>query len=121
MKVSAPFASREFHGELLLEELEALREGGVRPKHLYACAAAMRQLEGLKAAVAAARLKKLAAEKFREPSALGSLLVRWSVRLKTEGDVLQLSSHLRRLAVTSALLLAMRQGADRLKPKGNAE
>ncbi|MHB8876359.1 MAG: hypothetical protein ACYC8T_21920 [Myxococcaceae bacterium] len=118
MQVSAPFASREFNGELLLEELESLRDAQVRQGQLNDCVLALGQLEGLRGSEAAVRIRQLASGRFQGQPALASLLVRWAARLKTEVDVPQLTSHLRRLALTSALVGAMRRGAERLSGKG---
>ncbi len=113
-QVSAPFAHREFNGETLLEELEALRDAQVRQMHLNDCALALRQLSGLRVSEAAARIRQLATSRFAKQPALASLLVRWAARLKSEADVPQLSSHVERLALASALIGAMRRGASRL-------
>jgi hypothetical protein len=113
-QVSAPFASREFNGELLLEELDQLRDAQVKQKHLNDCALAMRQMEGLRVSEATLKIRQLASNRFQGQPAIASLLVRWAARLKTEVDIPQLTSHLERLAMTSALIGAMRRGAERL-------
>ena len=113
-QVSAPFASREFNGELLLEELDQLREAQVRQKHLNDCVAALRRLEGLRVAEASAQIRQLAMGRFQQQPALASLLVRWALRLRSELDLPQLTSHLSRLALTAALISAMRRASDRL-------
>lgn len=118
MQVSAPFANREFNGELLLEELEQLRDAQIRQNALNDCAVAVQELDGLRVNEAAVRIRQLAGGRFQGQPALASLLVRWAARLKGEVDVPQLTSHLRRLALTSALIGAMRRGGERLAPKG---
>ena len=118
MQVSAPFASRELNGELLLEELEQLRDAQIRQNALNDCALALQELDGLRVNEAAVRIRQLAGSRFQGQPALASLLVRWAARLKTEVDVPHLTSHLRRLALTSALIGAMRRGADRLGARG---
>ncbi|MBI3184948.1 MAG: hypothetical protein HYZ28_22640 [Myxococcales bacterium] len=114
-QVSPPFASRELNGETLLEELDSLREAQVGQKHLNDCAVALRQLNGVRVSEAAARIRQLATGRFAGQPALASLLVRWAARLKSEVDVPLFSSHIERLALTSALIAAMRRGADRLR------
>jgi hypothetical protein len=114
---SAPFASRELNGEVLLEELADLRNAQVQQRHLNDCIVNLRGLEGVRVSEAAARLKQLASNRFAGQPALASLLVRWAARLKNEVDVPLLVSHLERLAMTSALLTALRRGNERL-PKG---
>ena len=118
MQVSAPFASREFNGELLLEELDSLRDAQVRQNHLNDCVIALQQVDGLRVNEAAVRIRQLAGGRFQGQPALASLLVRWAARLKTELDVPQLTSHLRRLALASALIGAMRRGSERLTARG---
>jgi hypothetical protein len=113
---SAPFASRELNGELLLDELADLRNAQVAQKHLDDLARALHELEGSRVAEAVVRLKQLA-NRFAGQPALASLLVRWSAKLKSEVDVGLLVGHLERLALVSAMLGAFRRGAERL-PKG---
>lgn len=114
---SPPFASRELNGEVLLEELADLRNAQVQQRHLNDCITGLRDLEGVRVSEAAARLKQLASNRFAGQPALASLLVRWAAKLKTEVDVPLLVSHLERLALTSAIVTAMRRGSERL-PKG---
>lgn len=114
---SAPFASRELNGEVLLEELADLRNAQVQQRHLNDCVLNLRGLEGVRVSEAVARLKQLASNRFAGQPALASLLVRWAAKLKHEVDVPLLVSHLERLALTSALVTTLRRGAERL-PKG---
>ncbi|MBL8919786.1 MAG: hypothetical protein JNJ54_13040 [Myxococcaceae bacterium] len=114
---SAPFASRELNGELLLDELVDLRNAQVAQKHLDDLVRALHELEGSRAAEAVVRLKQLAANRFSSQPAVASLLVRWAAKLKSEVDVGLLVAHLERLALVSAMLGALRRGAERL-PKG---
>ncbi|MBS1150670.1 MAG: hypothetical protein H6Q89_2368, partial [Myxococcaceae bacterium] len=62
-------------------------------------------------------LKALASGRFAGQPALASLLVRWAAKLKTEFDVSLLVGHLERLALTAAVVGALRRGSERL-PKG---
>ncbi|MCA3014087.1 MAG: hypothetical protein INH41_17030 [Myxococcaceae bacterium] len=114
---SAPFVSRELNGELLLDELADLRNAQVSQKQLDDLARALRTLEGARVSEAVGQLKALAANRFAGQPALGALLVRWSAKLKSELDVPLLAAHLERLALVSAMLSAMRRGADRF-PRG---
>ena len=114
---SAPFASREFNGDVLLEELTDLRTAQIQQRHLNDAVIGLRDLGGARVSEAAARLKSLASNRFAGQPALASLLVRWAGRLKSELDVPMLVSHFERLALTSALVTAMRRAAERL-PKG---
>jgi hypothetical protein len=112
---SAPFASRELNGEVLLEELGDLRASQVPQRHLDDCALAMRDFSGLRASEAVTRLKHLASNRFAGQPALASLLVRWAARLKSDHDVPLLLAHFERLALTSALVAVVRRSADALK------
>lgn len=116
-QASAPFASRELNGEVLVEELVDLRNAQIQARHLSDCVLALRDLEGTRVSEAASRLKQLASNRFSGQPALASLLVRWAAKLKTEHDVPLLVGHLERLALASALVAAVRRGSDRL-PKG---
>ncbi len=118
MAASAPFLNRELNGQLLLEELADLRAAQVQQKHLNDCVANLRTLGGRRVSEAAQQLKALASGRFAGQPALASLLVRWSARLKTEFDVSLLVGHLERLALTAAVVAALRRGSDRL-PKGS--
>lgn len=111
---SAPFASRELNGEVLLEELADLRQAQVQQRHLNDCALNLRGLDGLPVAEAGQRLRQLASNRFSGQPALASLLVRWATKLKSDADVPLLVSHLERLAMTAALVTALRRAADRL-------
>ena len=77
----------------------------------------MRGLAGTRVSEASAQLKALATGRFAGQPALASLLVRWSSKLKTEFDVSLLVGHLERLALTAAVVAAMRRASERL-PKG---
>lgn len=114
---SAPFASRELNGEQLLDELSELRNAQVSHRHLEDLARALKDVEGNRAPEAAALIKQLASSRFAGQPALGSMLVRWATKLKTDVDVAVLVGHLERLAIVSACLGAFRKGAERL-PKG---
>jgi hypothetical protein len=114
---SAPFASRELNGELLLDELSELRNAQVTHRHLEDLARALKDIEGSRANEATAKFKQLAASRFAGQPALGSMLVRWATKLKNDVDVAVLVGHLERMAMVSGLLTAFRKGADRL-PKG---
>ena len=118
MAASAPFQNRELNGELLLEELAELRQAQVQQKHLNDCVANLRSISGARVSEAAQQLKALATGRFQGQPALASLLVRWSAKLKTEFDVSLLVGHLERLAMTAALVGALRRAAERL-PKGS--
>ena len=114
---SAPFASRELNGDVLLEELTDLRTAQVQQRHLNDAVIGLQDLAGARVSEASARLKSLASNRFAGQPALASLLVRWAAKLKSELDVPMLVSHFERLALTSALVTALRRGAERL-PKG---
>jgi hypothetical protein len=116
-KPAAPFASRELNGEHLLDELAELRSAQVSQRHLDDLARALHELEGTRVPEAVAQLKQLATNRFAAQPAIASLLVRWSSKLKSEVDVGLLVGHLERLTLVSAILGALRRGAERL-PKG---
>ena len=118
MAASAPFKNRELNGELLLEELAELRAGQVQQKHLNDCVANLRGISGGRVSEATQQLKAMATGRFGAQPALASLLVRWSTRLKSELDVALLVGHLERLALTAALVGALRRCGERL-PKGS--
>jgi hypothetical protein len=115
---SAAFSHRELNGEVLLDELEELRSSQVHQKHLNDCAAGLRDLMGLRASVASQRLKQLATNRFAGQPALGSLLIRWAGKLKHDADVPVLLGHLERLALTSAMVSAVRRSSERLDGAG---
>ncbi len=117
MAASAPFQNRELNGELLLEELSDLRLAQIQQKHLNDCVANLRGLAGMRVSEASQQLKALAAGRFAGQPALASLLVRWAAKLKTEFDVSLLVGHLERLALTGAVVAALRRASERL-PKG---
>ncbi|MFO0596620.1 MAG: hypothetical protein U0228_14990 [Myxococcaceae bacterium] len=112
---STPFASRELNGEVLLEELADLRNAQIHQKHLNDLVVGLRDLEGVRVSEAAQRLKHLAANRFGAYPALSGLLVRWAGKLKAEADVPLLMAHFERLAVTAAIVNAVRRAADSLK------
>jgi hypothetical protein len=114
---AAPFVSRELNGEQLLDELADLRNAQVSQKQLDDLARALKELEGRRLSEVVTQLKALASNRFAGQPALASLLVRWSTKLKSEVDVPLLVSHLERMALVSAMLTAVRRGADRL-PRG---
>jgi hypothetical protein len=111
---SAPFASRELNGEVLLEELSELMQAQIAQRHLDDCVAGLRDLDGIRASEASARLKHLAANRFSSQPALGRLLVEWAGKVKSEADIPLLKNHFFRLAMASAVLGALRRGAERL-------
>lgn len=112
---STPFASRELNGEVLLEELTDLRGAQILQKHLNDLVVGLRDLEGVRVSEAAQRLKHLAANRFSGTPALASVLVRWAGKLKAEADVPLLIAHFERLAITAAIVGAIRRAADSLK------
>lgn len=112
---STPFASRELNGEVLLEELTDLRGAQIHQKHLNDLVVGLRDLEGVRVSEAAQRLKHLAANRFSGTPALASVLVRWAGKLKAEADVPLLIVHFERLAITAAIVGAIRRAADSLK------
>ncbi|MFL5320366.1 MAG: hypothetical protein ACJ790_11970 [Myxococcaceae bacterium] len=107
--LSPPFASRELNGEILLEELNDLRDARIGPQPLVDCALAVRALKSARVTDAALKLKQLAGSRFQGQPALAALLIRWAAKLKSESDVTALVDHLERLALTSSLLSAMRR------------
>jgi hypothetical protein len=114
---AAPFVSREVNGEVLLEELSDLRSAQVLQRQLNDCVQGLRELTGTRAGEAQAHLKQLAAARFAQAPALGSLLLRWAGRLKSDVDVPLLIAHFERLALVSATMGALRRAAERL-PRG---
>lgn len=114
---SAPFASRELNGELLLSEIDELRSAQVQQQHLVDCVLSLRDLSGAQVGDAVDRLEHLAASRFGGQPALASLLVRWAQRLRTEADLPLLLLHFEQLALTAALIGALRRAADAL-PRG---
>ena len=112
---SGALSSRELNGEGLLEELAELRQVQLAQKELNDCALSARELSGMRVGEAQGRLKALAAGRFVGSPALAALLVRWAQRLKSEADVPILSSHLERLALTSAIVTALRRAQSRVR------
>lgn len=112
---STPFASREFNGDVLLEELADLRSAQVHQRLLTDLVVGLRDLQGVRVSEAAQRLKQLAANRFSGTPALSSLLVRWAGRLKAEADVPLLIAHFERLAVTAAIVSGIHRAAPGLK------
>jgi hypothetical protein len=98
---STPFASREFNGELLVQELDDLRALSVR--QLCDLALAMRDLMGVRATEAAQKVQQLAVGRFSSPPSLAALLKLSAKKLKVDADVPMLISHFERLAITSAI------------------
>lgn len=117
---STPFASREFNGEVLLDELDDLRNAALAQKHLTDLVLGLREVSALRLPDAVTRLKHLASNRFAGQQALSSLLLRWAGRVKSEADVQALVGHLERLALTSAIITALRRGAERLPHGGRA-
>ena len=107
--LSPPFASREFNGEVLLDELADLRDAQVAQQPLNDCAEALREFSTLRASEAVQRMKHLASARFQSQPALAALLVRWANRVKSEQDVAQLSLHFQRLALTAGVIAAFRR------------
>jgi hypothetical protein len=112
---SAPFLSREFNGEILLEELEDLRAGNIKQMSLNDCALALREINGRRASEVQLRLKVLAQNHFSNQPALALLLSRWSAKLKVDDDVAALISHVERLALTNSMVAAVMRGHERLQ------
>lgn len=112
---STPFASRELNGEVLIEELNDLRNAQVPIKLLSELVVGLRDLQGVRVSEAAQRLTHLAANRFSATPALSSLLVRWSKKLKVEPDVPLLVAHFERLAVTAAVVASVRRATESLK------
>jgi hypothetical protein len=110
--LSAPFASRELNGEVLLEELSDLRDSRIGSQHLIDCALAVRQIRNVRVSEAMVRLKQLAGGRFQTQPALAALLMRWAAKLKTETDVTALTGHIERMALTSSLLSAIRRAQE---------
>ena len=108
------FAHREFNGEILIEELEQLRDAQVRQKQLDDCANVLRSLSGMRVSAAQRRVQQIADGRFQSQPALANLLVRLSSKLRNESDVAALVLHFRRLALASALIGAIRRGSDRV-------
>jgi hypothetical protein len=113
---SPPFASREFNGEVLLEELSELRAAHVQHKQLVDCAHGLRELTGVHATEATARIKQLATSRFAG-TVLATLLARWTSRLKSDVDVPMLIGHFERMALVHGVTAAMKRAAERF-PKG---
>lgn len=112
---TAPFAARELNGEVLLQELEQLRDAQVGARHLVDLGVAVRALKGLRVSEATARLRQLAQSRFQGQPALATLLAKWANRLKSEADVELLRGHFERLSLSSVLVGAMWRVADRRK------
>jgi len=104
---STPFASREFNGELLLEELQDLH--GVPVRQLSELANALDDLMGVRASEATQKLMQLAAGRFAMPPQLSSLIKFNAKKLKVDADVPLLISHFERLAITAAILQSVRR------------
>lgn len=112
---STPFASRELNGEVLIEELNDLRNAQVPNKLLSDLVVGLRDLHGVRVSEAALRLTQLAANRFSGTPALSSLMVRWSKKLKVEADVPLLVSHFERLAIAAAVVASVRRATESLK------
>lgn len=109
---STPFASREFNGEVLVQELDDVRAAPVR--QLADLATALDELMGVRAAEATQKLNQLAAGRFSSPPQLAALLKLSAKKLKVDADVPLLIAHFGRLAITAALTQAIhRAGAPR--------
>lgn len=117
-KPSAPFLNRELNGEQLLEELAELRAAQVTDQTLFDCIAALRELEGLPVEEAKSYLKQLVTQRFGGSGTLPQLLLRWAGRLKGEPDVPLLVDHMERLALTSAMVGALKRASERLGKAG---
>jgi hypothetical protein len=104
---STPFASREFNGEVLLEELEDLRTVPVR--QLTDFANALDELMGVRATEATQRLLQLAAGRFASPPQLSTLIKVTAKKLKVDADVPLLIAHFERLAITAAITQSIRR------------
>jgi|CXWL01.1.fsa_nt_gi hypothetical protein len=117
-KPSAPFLSREFNGEQLLEELGEIRNAQVRNNALFECVAALKELDGLPIGEAVAHLKQLAAGRFGGQGTLPQLLLKWAGRLKAEADLPLLVDHLERLALTAAMVGALKRATERMGKAG---
>lgn len=116
--MSAPFASRELNGDVLLDELADLRLAKVQQKQLNECVAALRPLAKEPVSVAVRRLKHVSSAAQAEHPTLGRLLAQWGNRLKHDGDVAALVGHFERLATVSAVVGALRRSAERIaRPK----
>lgn len=98
---STPFASREFNGELLVQELGDLHALTVR--QWSEVALAMRDLMGVRAGEAGQKLQQLATGRFASPPPLAALLKLSAKKLKVDADVPLLISHFERLAITAAI------------------
>lgn len=111
---SASFSHRELNGELLLEELQALRDAQVRQPDLEDCARALRTLPGMGVVEASRRVREVANGRFAAQPALAGLLARWAARMRVEADVAVLALHFRKLAMTGAVVGALRRGGERM-------
>jgi hypothetical protein len=112
---SGSFSSREFNGEVLLGELIDLKDASLQQTQLDDLALAVEQLEGSTVSQAASALKQLAVGRYCEMPAVAKLLVHWASRLKLPADVSQLIGHFHRLALTFAIVGAVRRCAPSLK------
>lgn len=110
---SSPFVSREFNGEVLLDELDELRVGQVPQRQLDDCASALHDLRG-PVTKSQVLLRALASEQFMAYPVLAALLRRWASRLKHEADGPLLAAHFKKIALCSALLWAMHRAAPLL-------
>ncbi len=110
---SSAFASRELNGEVLLDELNELRQGQVPQRPLDECARALQKLNG-PTSQCAATVRHLASSRFAGYPALVSLLRRWATRLKTEADGPLLAAHFERLAISAAVINSLRGASEGL-------
>ncbi|MFN0062912.1 MAG: hypothetical protein ACKVPX_10395 [Myxococcaceae bacterium] len=110
------FSDRELNGETLLREIGALRSARVPQVRIHECALLLEP--GLDVPIASERLRSAALGRFADEPSLAQLLTRWAARLRTPEDVRALTGHLRRLALSSALIRAMWVAAPRLHGGG---
>jgi hypothetical protein len=106
---SAAFRNRELNGTQLLDELAELRSTSVSQRLLDSTAAMLAPLRGLLAKDAQAQAFRYSKSIRADSSALAELVEHWGKKLKTKADVVLFIAHFEKLALTSALLSALRQ------------
>lgn len=117
-QLSPPLASRQFNGEVLLEEVASLRGQGVSQRALNDLASALSVRAQSTAREVSERLRHLASNRFADTPCLALLLNHWAAKLKTPADAAAVVDHFQRLVVLSAIISAVKQAAPSLRGSG---
>lgn len=110
--LSPPFANREFNGEVLLAELTQLRAAQVPVGRLSEAHLALRESERVELASWPTHLRNIAVTRLSGAPAVAGLVAMWVGRVKSNEDRRAVIEHFERLAVTAAILSAVREVAS---------